>query len=156
MLIQTQLRFRRTPHWSGWSDFHMIDNLSAAFHTFPMFMLTSLSVDKILVSRTLQSLSSSRSFKKSISSVGTLNADSGKSQIRLMTGTDGKRKSLPSAWLDDIYIYKQSNSSYVVIWKHWLKVFFHYYFISFLTFHYQIIFSMKAVSFYRFGFDFFV
>ena len=33
------------------SDFHMVDNLSTAVHAFPMYMLTSPSVDEILQPR---------------------------------------------------------------------------------------------------------
>ena len=33
------------------SDFHIVDNLSIAIHCLPMCMLTSLSVDEILLTR---------------------------------------------------------------------------------------------------------
>ena len=36
---------------SDWYDFHMIDNLLKAFHAFSRFMLTSISVDELLLPR---------------------------------------------------------------------------------------------------------
>ena len=60
VLTQEQLEKKSRFILSDWSNFLMIDNLVIADHTFAWRMLTSLSVDKILLLRDVNKTSNSR------------------------------------------------------------------------------------------------
>ena len=99
---------------SARSDFHMINNLSIAIHAFPMYILTLLSVDEILLPRYVNW---SINFKDLQSSVEMASFCLKHSTLFYLSSRTGQCL-LPSApaeiWFGQVYLWKVQDASVIV------------------------------------------